>query len=171
LPVLDCAPLFSGAPLDEAAASRMAAALRVLADPGRPRILSLVRAQLDREACVCHLTEALGLSQPTVSHHLKVLYDAGLLERERRGTRVYYRIVRGAVGRQNSTLTASLSMLLKPMCSASSFAAPHPQRMTVAQVTALYLARGTDASGLGRALLASALPEGWRAEFRHRLQL
>jgi DNA-binding transcriptional ArsR family regulator len=46
---------------------------------------------------VCHLTEALGLSQPTVSHHLKVLYDAGLLERERRGTWVYYRIVRGAL--------------------------------------------------------------------------
>src|SRR5262249_4193496 len=97
LPVLDCTPLFSGAPLDEAAATRMAAALRVLADPGRLRILSLVRAQPDREACVCHLTEALGLSQPTVSHHLKFLYDAGLLERERRGTWVYYRIVRGAL--------------------------------------------------------------------------
>jgi ArsR family transcriptional regulator len=97
LPVLDCTPLFSGAPLDEDAATRMAAALRVLADPGRLRILSLVRAQPDHEACVCHLTEALGLSQPTVSHHLRVLYDAGLLERERRGTWVYYRIVRGAL--------------------------------------------------------------------------
>jgi ArsR family transcriptional regulator len=97
LPVLECAPLFSGAPLDETTAIRMAAALRVLADPGRLRILSLVRAQPDREACVCHLTEALGLSQPTVSHHLKVLYDAGMLERDRRGTWVYYRIVAGAL--------------------------------------------------------------------------
>jgi ArsR family transcriptional regulator len=104
LPVLDCTPLFYGAPLDEAAAIRMAGALRVLADPGRLRILSLVRAQPDREACVCHLTEALGLSQPTVSHHLKVLYDAGLLERERRGTWVYYRIVRGALDELRAAL-------------------------------------------------------------------
>jgi ArsR family transcriptional regulator len=97
LPVLDCTPLFSGAPLDDAAASRPAGALRILADPGRLRILSLIRAQPEHEACVCHLTDALGLSQPTVSHHLKVLYEAGLLERERRGTWVYYRTVRGAL--------------------------------------------------------------------------
>jgi ArsR family transcriptional regulator, arsenate/arsenite/antimonite-responsive transcriptional repressor len=97
LPVLDCAPLLSGSPLDEADAARLAAALRVLADPARLRILSLIGAQPDHEACVCHLTDALGLSQPTVSHHLKVLYDAGLLQRERRGTWVYYRTVGGAL--------------------------------------------------------------------------
>jgi ArsR family transcriptional regulator, arsenate/arsenite/antimonite-responsive transcriptional repressor len=97
LPVLDCAPLLSGAPLDEAEAARLAAALRVLADPARLRILSLVGAQPDHEACVCHLTGALGLAQPTVSHHLKVLYEAGLLARERRGTWVYYRTVPGAL--------------------------------------------------------------------------
>jgi ArsR family transcriptional regulator len=97
LPVLDCAPLLSGAPLDEGAAAQLAAALRVLADPGRLRILSLIRAQPSREACVCHLTDALGLSQPTVSHHLRVLYQAGLLARQKRGNWVYYRAVDGAL--------------------------------------------------------------------------
>lgn len=93
LPILNCTPLLSGAPLDDAAAARLAALLRVLADPGRLRILSLIQAQPTREACVCHLTDALTLSQPTVSHHLRVLFEAGLVERERRGNWVYYRTV------------------------------------------------------------------------------
>jgi ArsR family transcriptional regulator len=89
--------LLSGAPLDDQAAAQLAAVLRVLADPGRLRILSLIQAQPAHEACVCHLTDALGLSQPTVSHHLRVLYGAGLLGRERRGNWVYYRAVPGAL--------------------------------------------------------------------------
>jgi ArsR family transcriptional regulator len=93
LPILDCSPLLSGAPLDEQSAARLAALLRVLADPGRLRLLSLIQAQPSREACVCHLTNALGLSQPTVSHHLRVLFEAGLVDRERRGNWVYYRMV------------------------------------------------------------------------------
>jgi ArsR family transcriptional regulator len=97
LPVLDCTPLLSGAPLDDQAAARLAAVLRVLGDPARLRILSLIQAQPTREACVCHLTDTLGLSQPTVSHHLRVLYEAGLLGRERRGNWVYYRAVPGAL--------------------------------------------------------------------------
>jgi ArsR family transcriptional regulator len=97
LPVLDCTPLLSGAPLDDQAAAQLAAVLRVLADPARLRILSLIQAQPAREACVCHLTDALGLAQPTVSHHLRVLYGAGLLGRERRGNWVYYRAVPGAL--------------------------------------------------------------------------
>jgi ArsR family transcriptional regulator len=97
LPMLDCAPLLSGAPIDDQAAGRLAALLRVLADPGRLRILSLIQAQPSCEACVCHLTDALGLSQPTVSHHLRVLYEAHLVDRERRGNWVYYRIVAGAL--------------------------------------------------------------------------
>jgi ArsR family transcriptional regulator len=97
LPMLDCTPLLSGAPLDDQTAARLAAALRVLADPGRLRILSLIQAQPTREACVCHLTDALGLSQPTVSHHLRVLYEAHLLGRERRGNWVYYRTLPGAL--------------------------------------------------------------------------
>ena len=69
----------------------MASAMQVLADPARLRILSLLTRS--GEACVCQLTEPLGLSQPTVSHHLKVLHQAGLLERERRGRWAYYRTI------------------------------------------------------------------------------
>ena len=97
LPVLDCTPLFSGAALDEPAAARLAGLLRVLADPARLRILSLLQAQPSHEACVCHVTDFLGLGQPTVSHHLRVLFDAGLVQRERRGNWVYYRAVPGAL--------------------------------------------------------------------------
>ena len=92
VPILDCTPLLSGAPLDEHSAARLAALLRVLAEPGRLRLLSLIRAQPSREACVCHLTEPLGLGQPTVSHHLKVLLQAGLVEREQRGSWAYFRV-------------------------------------------------------------------------------
>ena len=104
LPILDCAPLLSGAPLDEAAAARLAALLRVLADAGRLRILSLIQSQPSREACVCHLTDALGLSQPTVSHHLRVLFEAGLVQRERRASWVYYRTVPGALAQLSEAL-------------------------------------------------------------------
>jgi ArsR family transcriptional regulator len=97
VPVLDCMPLFSGAVLDDKAATRLAGLLRVLADPARLRILSLLQAQPAHEACVCHVTDHLGLGQPTVSHHLRVLFDAGLVERERRGNWVYYRTVPGAL--------------------------------------------------------------------------
>jgi ArsR family transcriptional regulator len=104
LPILDCTPLLSGAPLDEQSAARLAALLRVLADPGRLRLLSLIRAQPSREACVCHLTEGLGLAQPTVSHHLRVLFEAGLVDRERRGNWVYYRMVPRALAELHDAL-------------------------------------------------------------------
>jgi ArsR family transcriptional regulator len=65
----------------------------VVADPARLRLLSLLQAQPGGEACVCHLTEPLRLSQPTVSHHLGVLLRAGLVTRERRGTWAWYRVV------------------------------------------------------------------------------
>ncbi len=87
-----CAPLLQE-PLEAHEADQLAAALRVLADPARLRLLSLIQAQPDSEACVCHLTEPLGLSQPTVSHHLKVLVQAGLLAREQRGSWAYYRVL------------------------------------------------------------------------------
>jgi ArsR family transcriptional regulator len=67
----------------------------VLADPARLRLLSLIRAQPGGEACVCHLTEPLGLSQPTVSHHLRVLREAGLVEREQRGSWAYFSVCEG----------------------------------------------------------------------------
>ena len=65
----------------------------MLADPARLRLLSLIQAQPSGEACVCNLQEPLGLSQPTVSHHLKVLLDAGLVEREQRGSWAYFRVI------------------------------------------------------------------------------
>ena len=87
-----CAPLLHS-PLAQPAAEQLAAAFKVIAEPARLRLLSLIASKPDGEACVCDLIEPLGLSQPTVSHHLKVLYEAGLLERERRGLWVYYRVV------------------------------------------------------------------------------
>ena len=89
---LACPPLLAG-PLAVDEADALAKALRVLAEPARLRLLSLIQSQPDHEACVCHLTKPLGLSQPTVSHHLKVLLDAGLVEREQRGSWAYFRVV------------------------------------------------------------------------------
>jgi ArsR family transcriptional regulator len=86
-----CPPVLTGR-LDARAAGELAAVFKALGDPGRLRLLSFLAAQPGGEACVCNLTEPLGLSQPTVSHHLKVLTDAGLLERERRATWIYYRL-------------------------------------------------------------------------------
>jgi ArsR family transcriptional regulator len=74
-------------------AQELAAAFKAIADPGRLRLLSFIARQPGAEACVCHLVEPLGLAQPTVSHHLKVLTEAGLLARERRGTWMFYRLV------------------------------------------------------------------------------
>jgi ArsR family transcriptional regulator len=86
-----CAPLLQE-PLSQDAAAELAAALKAIADPARLRLLSLIQAQPDHEACVCHLTEPLGLSQPTVSHHLKVLLKVGLVERDQRGAWAYFRV-------------------------------------------------------------------------------
>jgi ArsR family transcriptional regulator, arsenate/arsenite/antimonite-responsive transcriptional repressor len=87
-----CPPLLQE-PIDAAQAEYLASALKVIADPARLRLLSLIQAQPDGETCVCHLTEPLGLSQPTVSHHLKVLLRAGLVEREQRGSWAYFRVL------------------------------------------------------------------------------
>jgi ArsR family transcriptional regulator len=87
-----CAPLLRGR-LRKDDAETLAAAFKAIADPGRLRLLSFIAGQPGAEACVCHLIEPLGLAQPTVSHHLKVLAEAGLLARERRGTWMFYRLV------------------------------------------------------------------------------
>ncbi|MFU8947389.1 ArsR/SmtB family transcription factor [Mycetocola zhadangensis] len=100
LPLADvtecCAPLTREA-LSAENAEKLARTLKALADPARLRLVSLVAAHVDAEACVCDLTEPLGLGQPTVSHHLKVLVDAGILTRQKRGTWAYYRLVPGAL--------------------------------------------------------------------------
>ncbi len=100
LPIRDlkscCAPI-TREPVSSENALSLAVSLKALADPARLRILSMVAAHADGEACVCDLTEPLGLSQPTVSHHLKVLVDAGYLNRSKRGTWAYFRLAPGAL--------------------------------------------------------------------------
>lgn len=80
-------------PLGRPAAEDLAGLLKAVADPVRLQLLSIIGADENREACVCDLTDAVGLSQPTVSHHLKVLTDAGLLTRERRASWAWYTLV------------------------------------------------------------------------------
>ena len=100
LPVIDtmscCDPL-TGDAMSQADAESVALALKAVADPARLRILSMVAAHANAEACVCDLQAPLGLSQPTVSHHLKVLVEAGFLSRSKRGTWAYYALVPGAL--------------------------------------------------------------------------
>lgn len=86
-----CSPLTS-TPLTAAQAERIAPLLKAVADPVRLRLLSLVAAHADGESCVCDLQGAFELSQPTISHHLKVLHEVGLLDRSKRGTWVYYSV-------------------------------------------------------------------------------
>lgn len=86
-----CSPATDGV-LGDAAAEKLAAAFKALADPARIKLLSLIAAGEGGEACVCDLTAPLGLSQPTVSHHMKLLAAAGLVEREQRGKWAYYRV-------------------------------------------------------------------------------
>jgi ArsR family transcriptional regulator len=93
LPIVECCPPLLVSPLAQAEAEQLAAAFKVIADPARLRLMSILAGKPEGEACVCDLVAPLDLSQPTVSHHLKVLYEAGLLARERRGLWVYYRLV------------------------------------------------------------------------------
>jgi ArsR family transcriptional regulator len=96
LPVLDaaacCAPLTRD-PLSQSQADSLARSLKAIADPARLRLISIIAASDGQEACVCDLTEPLNIGQPTVSHHLKVLTDAGFVTRSKRGTWAYYKLV------------------------------------------------------------------------------
>ena len=91
-----CEPL-TVEPLSAEQAEDLAKTLKAIADPARLRLISIVAASPDQEACVCDLTEPIGLSQPTVSHHLKVLAEAGFLTRSKRGSWAYYRLVPGSL--------------------------------------------------------------------------
>jgi ArsR family transcriptional regulator, arsenate/arsenite/antimonite-responsive transcriptional repressor len=99
-----CAPLLRE-PITTDQAADLARVLKALADPTRLRLVSMVAAHEDGEACVCDLTEPLGLTQPTISHHLKILVDAGIFTRDKRGVWAYYALVPGAL----NTLSAVLS--------------------------------------------------------------
>ena len=100
LPVTDvtacCAPL-TRATIPAQQADDLARSLKALADPTRLRLISIVAASEGEEACACDLTEPVGLSQPTVSHHLKILVDAGFFTRTQRGNWAYFRLVPGAL--------------------------------------------------------------------------
>jgi len=91
-----CQPLVRETLTPETAA-RVSPLLKALADPVRLRLLSLIASHEAGEACVCDLNDAFDLSQPTISHHLKVLHDSGLLERSKRGVWVYYAVRRDAL--------------------------------------------------------------------------
>jgi ArsR family transcriptional regulator len=106
LPLLSecCSPVVREV-IKPAEAETLASGFRALADPTRLRLISLVAAHEDDEACVCELTDPVGLSQPTVSHHLKILVDAGILTREQRGKWAYYRLVPGTL-KELATLIA-----------------------------------------------------------------
>ena len=100
-----CSPLTGGA-LKTVAAERLASMFKALADPARVRLVSLIAASDDGEACICDLTEPLGLSQPTVSHHMKMLVGADLVSRDQRGKWAFYRV--------NDDALATLARALSP---------------------------------------------------------
>ncbi|MFC9653046.1 ArsR/SmtB family transcription factor [Streptomyces sp. NPDC056937] len=101
-----CCPGLSAAPLDEERAGELAKAFKALGDPVRLRLLSMIASRGEGgEVCVCELTPAFELSQPTISHHLKLLRQAGLIDCERRGTWVYYWLLPGVLDRLAAFLT------------------------------------------------------------------
>ncbi len=102
-----CSFPLTGSVLDDESARQLARVFKALSDPTRVRLISLIASADDAQACICNLTEPVGLSQPTVSHHMKVLVEAGLVTREQRGKWAYYGLVgdafealRSAVGFQ-----------------------------------------------------------------------
>ncbi len=101
-----CAPL-AQAPMSAADAADMAAGFKALGDPVRLRLMSMIASSEGGEICVCDLTPAFDLSGPTISHHLKVLREAGLIEGDRRGTWVYYRPVHSRLSALSALLDAS----------------------------------------------------------------
>ena len=95
-------------PLSNTAAAELAVKLKALSDPVRLRLMSVVASHAGGEACVCDLSVGIEVSQPTISHHLKVLRTAGLLESERRGSWVYYRVVTDALQELSQLLNADV---------------------------------------------------------------
>lgn len=98
-----CSPLTEGA-LELDAAESIARMFKALGDPTRVRLLSLIAAGEGGEACICDLTAPVGLSQPTISHHMKMLVDAGLVTRDQRGKWAFYAVVHDALRALGGTL-------------------------------------------------------------------
>ncbi|MFJ9366096.1 ArsR/SmtB family transcription factor [Nocardia sp. NPDC101769] len=95
-------------PLTAQAATELAAAFKALSDPIRLRLLSVIASHTGQEACVCDISDGFDVSQPTISHHLRVLREAGLLSSERRGSWVYYRVEAAALRRLSALLDIAL---------------------------------------------------------------
>lgn len=102
-----CSPLVRE-PISAEQAAKIVPLLKALADPVRLRLLSLVASHSQGEACVCDLNDAFDLSQPTISHHLKVLHEAGLLDRSKRGVWVYYNVNTAAMSDLSALLSGGL---------------------------------------------------------------
>ncbi|WP_051297646.1 ArsR/SmtB family transcription factor [Brevibacterium album] len=102
-----CCASVTGGVLAVEDAARLARMFKALADPARVRLLSMIAARSDGEACVCDLTEPVGLAQPTVSHHMRQLVDAGLVTREQRGRWAYYALVPEAMSMLSGALAPS----------------------------------------------------------------
>lgn len=100
-----CCPPLTGSVIEPVEAEALARVFKALGDPTRVRLLSLIAAHESGEACICDLTAPVGLSQPTVSHHMKQLADAGLVIREQRGKWAYYRIAPDRLNKLAATLT------------------------------------------------------------------
>ncbi len=105
---LTCCARLVEEPLSESAALDLARCFKALADPVRLRLLSLIAARAGAEVCVCELTEAFEVTGPTISHHLRVLREAGLIDGQRRGTWVYYWIIPSTLARLSGLLDTSL---------------------------------------------------------------
>ncbi|GAA1329945.1 metalloregulator ArsR/SmtB family transcription factor [Streptomyces sanglieri] len=114
-----CCPTLLTAPLDEEAAAGLAKVFKALGDPVRLRLLSMIASRDGGEICVCDLTPAFDLSQPTISHHLKLLKQAGLIDSERRGTWVYYRLLPETTDRLAAVLTRPTARAAEPAGTAS----------------------------------------------------
>jgi ArsR family transcriptional regulator, arsenate/arsenite/antimonite-responsive transcriptional repressor len=102
-----CCPPLSREPLSADQAAQIAPLLKALADPVRLRLISLISCHPGGEACVCDLNDAFDLTQPTISHHLKVLHEAGLLNRDKRGVWVYYAVVPSVMDSLSAVLSTA----------------------------------------------------------------
>ncbi len=102
-----CTPAATG--LDPEQAAAVARTFKALGDPARVRLLSIIAAAPDGDVCLCDLTEPVGLAQPTVSHHMKLLAEAGLVTREQRGKWAHFAIAPGARGTVDAALDRTLT--------------------------------------------------------------
>ncbi|MGW9567043.1 ArsR/SmtB family transcription factor [Prescottella equi] len=113
-----CSPI-TREPLTSDWASDLARMFKALGDPVRLRMLSLIASHENGESCVCDISPAFDLSQPTISHHLKVLREAGLLDCERRGTWVYYRVIPSALAQLSAVLASEVGVVEGSTCASA----------------------------------------------------